>query len=394
MHYSQCLHVRTQFRQCSSMMHYYPPRKHKSHYDRFCPQCLLLPDPRDSGLHRTEDGSRYRGPAARPRLPFDSSRQEAARRLWLQARAHIHDHPNDATVFVVPENDLNEPLPKLGRQMLAGIHLLLLYDFWKRLDGPDPCTMPQRMLIVQLQTALEYNECKERMTYRGPEKQPRTRNEIIADSLMGIGVEDIKNYDVCSICCSKLHPVTEDGTTEPPVKTKQCGHVFGENCIKSWLDTNSTCPRCWAEILKLQNHELYRHVTVLYENLLGDEHEESRARSDLGRPEDYSEDSELPGSEPSDNLTNSMTSRNALEELNSLNIAEYGEDDPAMPLWMRVLLCAREKRDCDFLFMGFTESQMKFMFDYRLRPEKREQVGDQRPKFKRMHRDSLRAILK
>ncbi|KAF1952442.1 hypothetical protein CC80DRAFT_572064 [Byssothecium circinans] len=31
---------------------------------------------------------------------------------------------------------------------------------------------------------------------------------------------------------------------EPAVQIKQCGHIFGINCLMTWFEENETCPMC------------------------------------------------------------------------------------------------------------------------------------------------------
>ncbi|KAF2865179.1 hypothetical protein BDV95DRAFT_587531 [Massariosphaeria phaeospora] len=53
----------------------------------------------------------------------------------------------------------------------------------------------------------------------------------------------------CDICGFKLGPeYNEELETEPAIKT-HCNHIFGESCLKSWIDTgHSTCPKCRASM--------------------------------------------------------------------------------------------------------------------------------------------------
>ncbi|PVH80108.1 hypothetical protein DL98DRAFT_532317 [Cadophora sp. DSE1049] len=435
-YYDQCMHIVTILHHCGNVRDDCPLREVQTAYDIFCEDCFLLPDPRDSPFHVTEDGERYTGPAC-PRFLFDEFRQETARRLWAQARDHMHDHPNDLYVFVDAERDVKEPLPDLARRMLGGIHLILMCDFWMRLDTENPCTLSEKTLILQLQLASEYNHYKQEFfAITEPEKQPRERKDVIADALIGASLEDTKDDDQCSICMTRFITDSEDGSIEFPVKVKRCGHIFGAECIKTWLETRSNCPVCRAEVLRYENHELYSDMQLLYDRFLSEysdgegdddfeddleDDPEDGPHGDLHGAfedlidafedfihafenhdenfEDYIEentenedrmdlDSE-PHSDPSVDQNDSVASESAFVEEDE----EYEEDSLAMPLWMRVLLNARAKRDCDFLFMGLTEAQMMFMFRHRCRPERREQPGEQLPYLRSMHRNSFRCIM-
>ncbi|PIO28934.1 hypothetical protein AB205_0146830 [Aquarana catesbeiana] len=44
------------------------------------------------------------------------------------------------------------------------------------------------------------------------------------------------NEDPCIICHDELK--------QNPVHKLDCGHYFHKHCIKTWLNTQSTCPTC------------------------------------------------------------------------------------------------------------------------------------------------------
>jgi hypothetical protein len=48
---------------------------------------------------------------------------------------------------------------------------------------------------------------------------------------------------------STLHILTPDPEPLPesPVVVKQCGHVFGRDCITRWMNSSNVCPMCRSE---------------------------------------------------------------------------------------------------------------------------------------------------
>ncbi|KAH7409555.1 hypothetical protein BKA64DRAFT_705321 [Cadophora sp. MPI-SDFR-AT-0126] len=441
--YGQCKHEITTFHRCGNVRDDCLIRQAHSGFDMFCPDCFLLPDPRDTPYHVTFEYIPYTGPAYFD-YQFGSFHQETAQYLWAQARDHMHNHPNDLLAFVDSERDVKKPLPELAARMLSGIQLILICDFWSRLQTSNPCTLPERMLILQLQKVHEYNRVKKLIAADEPPKLPRLRKDVVEGSVANVSLEDISTDDQCSICMTGFVASSDDGSTELPVKAKRCGHVFGAECIKKWLEMRSSCPVCRAEVLRYENHELYRDIPLLYHRLLsedrddedGDEEDdeddeilEDGPEGDLAAdlrdtfedlldafrdfidalapPHEYFQDNMEENTEDGDRMDidsdshsslsvdqdDSVASDNSSEDTHSEDGEEFEEDSPAMPLWMRVLLCTHEKRDCDFLFMGFTEAQMLFMYKHRCRPEKREQPGDQHARLHKMDRDSFRCIM-
>lgn len=49
---------------------------------------------------------------------------------------------------------------------------------------------------------------------------------------------------VCNICYVAFGESSPDGVTETPVKIPACSHVFGGNCLKTWLEESPCCPYC------------------------------------------------------------------------------------------------------------------------------------------------------
>ncbi|KAB8289490.1 hypothetical protein EYC80_010651 [Monilinia laxa] len=75
-----------------------------------------------------------------------------------------------------------------------------------------------------------------------------------ADRIIGINSilipVDVEPLDVekCNICHEiyDLHatPSTHGQSNHEALKMASCGHVFGRDCITTWLKTNDTCPMC------------------------------------------------------------------------------------------------------------------------------------------------------
>ena len=86
--------------------------------------------------------------------------------------------------------------------------------------------------------------------------QSETIDPDYLDSSSKIGIEDY----ICCIC--QLIPYPETALEE-----ENCGHLFCNACINSWLKRDNKCPFCKSEIstriIKDKNKIVYRHLINL-----------------------------------------------------------------------------------------------------------------------------------
>lgn len=88
---------------------------------------------------------------------------------------------------------------------------------------------------------------------------PPPRTLLITQSLTSINLSELNPSDrTCAICHEAFQENTPQAgdallaahpSPEQPVKL-QCGHVFGEACITSWLTEHENCPLCRAVIVR------------------------------------------------------------------------------------------------------------------------------------------------
>jgi hypothetical protein len=48
----------------------------------------------------------------------------------------------------------------------------------------------------------------------------------------------------CIICYNEFGVRNPDGFIESPVRLPKCKHVFGDRCLKQWLQDSDSCPYC------------------------------------------------------------------------------------------------------------------------------------------------------
>ncbi|KAF2144900.1 uncharacterized protein K452DRAFT_295473 [Aplosporella prunicola CBS 121167] len=82
-----------------------------------------------------------------------------------------------------------------------------------------------------------------------------TKNEFLSSGFDTLAVQEIREEDrKCGICRTPYGETDSDSEIgsepESPVRIKACGHIFGLDCLKSWIDagidSSSQCPTCRA----------------------------------------------------------------------------------------------------------------------------------------------------
>ncbi|KAF9769026.1 hypothetical protein IL306_013611 [Fusarium sp. DS 682] len=64
-------------------------------------------------------------------------------------------------------------------------------------------------------------------------------------SLQSVKLEDLPETDrSCVICYNEYGVETPEGINEAPLRLPKCGHLFGDHCIKKWLEDSDSCPYC------------------------------------------------------------------------------------------------------------------------------------------------------
>jgi hypothetical protein len=48
----------------------------------------------------------------------------------------------------------------------------------------------------------------------------------------------------CIICYNEFGVKNPDGFIERPVRLPKCKHIFGDRCLKQWLQDSDSCPYC------------------------------------------------------------------------------------------------------------------------------------------------------
>ncbi|KAJ4326579.1 hypothetical protein N0V84_003009 [Fusarium piperis] len=80
---------------------------------------------------------------------------------------------------------------------------------------------------------------------RGAVNTKMVASKTTLRSLESVKIEDVPEGDrSCVICYNDYGVETPEGICEAPLRLPKCGHIFGDHCIKKWLEESDSCPYC------------------------------------------------------------------------------------------------------------------------------------------------------
>jgi hypothetical protein len=253
-HYVQCGHLsQASYRACSrptacgQVMHV------EQFIDEgFCTPCFIsYPDPRSTPTYTqlTPESLIWNPPG----YLFTTKEQAEARLILERATEHMKDNHLDLLALVGTE------FQQVGKSATAAIYRvnwLLNSHFWKQVNEGSVPSHQERMLILQLRTFVETWMLEETAAYL---ISPR-RATHLQSLLTPVKIEALECDETdCAICSEVLGATNQEGNSEQAVKTP-CGHLFGEHCIKSWLEENDNCPCCRGHIIS--NTDVYQQFWI------------------------------------------------------------------------------------------------------------------------------------
>ncbi|KAH9224910.1 hypothetical protein DL95DRAFT_452638 [Leptodontidium sp. 2 PMI_412] len=300
-------------------------------------------------------------------------RHKSAKSLWKNAEEHMSTNGYNPFAFTCTESGTADPLPFSALRLLKTIKLHLMTDFWIRRGTKHACTTPQINLIYQLQKVIEFDTAKRVQTKGKPKRKPRNRARAIEDCFTILTSEDTKNLDDCQICTTAYGAQQESGPWNCQLENHDL-YSFEQLCFVRLLEKTGDFDKSldvdseedseddskWAP-----NQDLEQHLDEDEEDVSEYVFSEQGISEIISRQENFRESSE------EEFYYTDMEDHYYREE-----DEEPEKDSPSMPLWMRVLLTWRQKRDFDFIFMGLTEGEIIFMYENNQRPWIREQPGE------------------
>ncbi|KAK0110051.1 hypothetical protein ONS95_002711 [Cadophora gregata] len=221
----------------------------------FCPSCLLaggLFEDTIGVLQREQllDSAMYKRNATSLSLAFSE-------RVWKRAENDPYNK-GDPDYFVAH-------LPPFGTSRAAQAYLVwvlgrLKVSFWHQvIQKRESPSQFRRKFLIQLQNYQIANYLQQaEEIYDLRETSKRCRPHILRSRVQQLSITTLPAEDSnCNICLQHLGVSDGDSVAECLVKTR-CNHLFGDQCIYSWIQDNETCPMCRHRLLSFsEGEEMY-----------------------------------------------------------------------------------------------------------------------------------------
>lgn len=67
----------------------------------------------------------------------------------------------------------------------------------------------------------------------------------------------------CVICYNDYGVESPEGVNEAPLRLPPCKHIFGDHCIRKWLEESDSCPYCRAKLQAEPRHSYGSATTFI-----------------------------------------------------------------------------------------------------------------------------------
>ncbi|KFA73142.1 hypothetical protein S40288_07503 [Stachybotrys chartarum IBT 40288] len=135
----------------------------------------------------------------------------------------------------------------------------------------------QRIPQDDVRRYTESMSLRQLQTIRGSAAIRRGASKRTLQSLQKVDVQELPENErtadketACVICYNDFGVRTPEGIVETPVRLPKCKHVFGDSCVKKWLEDAYCCPYCRDELpseSRLPIARQFLNVIRLQENL-------------------------------------------------------------------------------------------------------------------------------
>ncbi|PVH80109.1 hypothetical protein DL98DRAFT_532318 [Cadophora sp. DSE1049] len=174
-------------------------------------------------------------------------------RIVKQMWERVESHPTKVLVAHANVVEDATAASSLTLHIALNLYHLLAFSFWREvITGKRSPSLVKRRLLVQIRMYLMSQGLKEMARIHFlREAHKSIRPTLLMTVLRSVDLDDLADEDSdCTICTLPLG--NPDGIVKPeiPVKTP-CGHIFGNQCICTWIRDNATCPNCRRELLSL-----------------------------------------------------------------------------------------------------------------------------------------------
>ncbi|KAI7929864.1 hypothetical protein M0657_002011 [Pyricularia oryzae] len=86
---------------------------------------------------------------------------------------------------------------------------------------------------------------RQQQLFRGAMTNKRIASRTAISSMESVDIASLPELErTCVICYNDFGVPSPEGISEAPLRLPKCKHVFGDHCIKKWLQDSDTCPYC------------------------------------------------------------------------------------------------------------------------------------------------------
>ncbi|KHN95262.1 RING-finger domain containing protein [Metarhizium album ARSEF 1941] len=116
--------------------------------------------------------------------------------------------------------------------------------------GDDPTSRSSRRgSHVISASQVEDVMARQMQMYRGTVQTKMVASKAALQSLECVEASALPESErTCVICYNEYGVASPEGINEAPIRLPQCKHIFGDHCIKKWLEDSDSCPYCRSKL--------------------------------------------------------------------------------------------------------------------------------------------------
>ncbi|KJK78729.1 hypothetical protein H634G_05543 [Metarhizium anisopliae BRIP 53293] len=109
--------------------------------------------------------------------------------------------------------------------------------------------------ITASQMPMEDVLMRQMQMYRGTVQSKLVASKAALQSLESVEASALPESErTCVICYNDYGVASPEGVNEAPLRLPQCKHIFGDHCIKKWLEDSDSCPYCRSKLQSEPKH--------------------------------------------------------------------------------------------------------------------------------------------
>lgn len=131
--------------------------------------------------------------------------------------------------------------------------------------GQDPSgEMPTPLLPRPHPRVSDDMVARQIQMFRGTMSSKLVASRAAVQSLESVEISSLpENEKACVICYNDYGVESPEGINEAPLRLPPCRHIFGDHCIRKWLDESDSCPYCRAKLQAEPRHSYGSATTFI-----------------------------------------------------------------------------------------------------------------------------------